>query len=443
MKKCLQRVAIMVACITCVGMFTVNTAYAQFSVNGQLLTRGEYRNGYGMTLPLGTKATGFVSQRLRLEAQYKLDIVNIFASVQDIRTWGNTSQLNVTDPLLSVHEAWGEVAIDSIWKVKVGRQELTYDNSRFLGNVDWALQARSHDFLLVKMHSGNTSLHFGGGYNQSFEPFRETPFVTNNQYKTAQMLWLNHGTVCFNASLIFWNNGLQYQVKDTTGLITEYGTRYTQTLGVSDIRYSFDGFTLSGFYYHQFGTDVTNKTVNAFNASAQISHEYKIDPDERQEMRATAGFELLSGTSNTERALNNSYSPLYGTNHMHNGYMDLFFVGGRHENTVGLLDLFLRLRYDHDKRFFTSLNIHSFSSAADFESNNVILDRSLGTEIDVTMGYVFHEAVSIQVGYSQLFHTSTFDAIQSMGATNSTQNWAYLMLVLRPNNAKKFIGLLF
>ncbi|NQW29552.1 MAG: alginate export family protein [Ignavibacteria bacterium] len=403
MKNFSEKVALIITYIACACIFAVSTMHAQFSINGQLVTRAEFRNGYGVPLSLGADPTFFVSQRLRLEADYKLDILNIFASVQDIRTWGNTSQLNIYDALFSVHEAWGELDIDSTWKVKIGRQELTYDNSRFWGNVDWALQARSHDFLLVKMHSGNTSLHFGGGFNQNYEPFRGVPFISNNQYKTAQMLWLNHNTKSFNASMMFWNNGLQNIVKDSTGLITYYDIRYMQTLGLSDIRYSFDGFTLSGFYYHQFGSDLANRTVSAFDASAQISHEYSIDAEELQSMRATAGFELLSGTSNTDQTKNSSYSPLYGTNHMHNGYMDLFYVGGRHENSVGLLDVFLRLRYDHNKRFFSSLNIHSYSSAADFVVNGETLNRTLGTEIDVTLGYVFHDAVSVQFGYSQLF----------------------------------------
>ena len=28
---------------------------------------------------------------------------------------------------------------------KVGRQEINYDDARIFGNVDWAMQARSHD----------------------------------------------------------------------------------------------------------------------------------------------------------------------------------------------------------------------------------------------------------------------------------------------------------
>lgn len=424
-------------------IITAGVLQAQFTINGQMLTRGEYRNGYGTLAPLDAEPTGFISHRLRLEAQYKMDVINIFASIQDIRTWGSTSQLNITDPFLSVHEAWGEVSIDSTWKVKLGRQELNYDNFRFFGNVDWVLQARSHDFLLLKMQTGNTALHLGGGYNQAAESLRETIFGVGNQYKVAQMLWFNHFEKDFNVSMMFWNNGLQYVVKDTLGIPLDHGVRYMQTLGISDLRYSFSGFTLSGFYYHQFGTDVGNKAVNAFDASAQLSHIYTISPEDNRSIRATAGFELLSGTSNTEKTNNSSYSPLFGTNHMHNGYMDLFYVGGRHENSVGLLDLFLRLRYDHNKKFFTSLNVHSFSTSADYIVDNVALSKGLGTEIDLTLGYVFHESISLQFGYSQFFQTPTFDAIHSRGATSSTQNWAYLMLVLRPGSNKKFIGLLF
>jgi hypothetical protein len=31
------------------------------------------------------------------------------------------------------------------FSMKLGRQEVIYDNSRIFGNVDWAQQGRSHD----------------------------------------------------------------------------------------------------------------------------------------------------------------------------------------------------------------------------------------------------------------------------------------------------------
>src|SRR5690606_7934902 len=120
--------------------------FAQFTVDGQILIRSEYRNGYNKPIAEGLDPAGFIAHRARLQAGYKMDRFDFYMSIQDVRTWGSTSQANVTDGLLSLHEAYGEVSFGENWKVKLGRQELNYDNFRFLGNLDWALQARSHDF---------------------------------------------------------------------------------------------------------------------------------------------------------------------------------------------------------------------------------------------------------------------------------------------------------
>ena len=51
--------------------------------------------------------------------------------------------------------------------VKIGRQELSYDDVRLLGNLDWLQQARRHDMLLIKgLHRGY-QIDIGLAYNQN------------------------------------------------------------------------------------------------------------------------------------------------------------------------------------------------------------------------------------------------------------------------------------
>ena len=111
---------------------------AQFSIGGQILQRSEFRNGYGKLIDTVQDPAAFIGHRARLQVTYTHEKVRFFVSAQDVRTWGSTPQINATDGLLSVHEAWGEIQLDSSWVLKLGRQELNYDNSRFLGNLDWA-----------------------------------------------------------------------------------------------------------------------------------------------------------------------------------------------------------------------------------------------------------------------------------------------------------------
>ena len=421
------------------------TAQAQFNIDGQILQRGEFRNGFNRLINERDEPASFIAHRARLQASYKMEGASFYMSIQDIRTWGNTPQVKLTDNFLSVHEAWVEGNLGENWKVKLGRQELNYDNFRFLGNLDWALQGRAHDFALVKYEKEAMNFHFGGGYNQDGQMLTGNIFTVPNQYKAAQMARYENKWGDFHFSVLFWNDGRQYITTDDTGAITDEGIRYRQTIGLPTLRYQIGKTTLSGFYYHQLGTDVAGRNINAFDVSAQVSHQVDGAAGTGRRLRATAGFEVLSGTPNNDRTTNRSFSPLYGTNHLFNGYMDLFYVGGAHENNVGLQDYFLRARYDFNPKLFVQADGHLFYSHANVYREagaGEQMDNYFGTELDLSFGYIFNSAISLQGGYSQFFHTDTFQVVQNNGNLKNTQNWAYLMLIFRPTMRNKFIGIL-
>jgi len=420
------------------------SASAQFEFSIQMLQRTEFRHGYGHLLNEQGEPAAFVGYRARLQFDYRVKKLRLYASLQDVRIFGSTPQVKFSDPFLSVHEAFAEIQIDTSWTVKIGRQELNYDNFRFLGNLDWALQARAHDFALVKYEKGALKIHAGGGYNQDAERLEGTLFTTGNQYKTAQMARVELTVRDFHFSFLFWNDGRQYTIKDTLDVIQEKGVRFRQTIGLPAIRYKFRNTTISAFYYHQLGEDIKGRTLNAFDACLFVSQRFVFNEEKKKGLTATLGAEALSGNStNSTGNTNHAYAPLYGTNHIHNGYMDLFYVGGRHENSTGLYDLFLRLRYDVTSKLFCSLNTHYFNSYASvYDASNEKLSSYLGTELDFTFGYVAFSAFSIQAGYSQLFQGKALETLQKVNSTKPVQNWAYVMLIYRPHSDRKFVGLI-
>lgn len=175
---------------------------AQFSLNGQLRTRTEYRDGVGTLNAKGTSAAVFTSQRTRLTFGYKWDRINFNFSVQDIRVWGQDASTisNADGNRLMVHEAWAEVMLmnsaDSSFKTKwldnlsfkIGRQALIYDDVRLLGDLDWLQQARRHDAVLVKALHKGWQIDLGAGYNQNSDAFgiTGTYYIAGNvpQYVT-------------------------------------------------------------------------------------------------------------------------------------------------------------------------------------------------------------------------------------------------------------------
>jgi hypothetical protein len=437
----------LIAGLSMIMLLTCQSAFAQFNVDGQILQRSEYRHGFGRLIAKEHQPAAFIAHRARLQATYDVQQFSFYMSIQDVRTWGSSPQVKATDPYLSVHEAWAAVKFGDNWQVKLGRQELNYDNFRFLGNLDWALQGRAHDFALVKYEKENAKLHFGGAYNQDAQQLADNLFTTPNQYKVAQMVRYENKWDALQFSLLFWNDGRQFFQRDASGNLTQKELYYRQTLGIPTMRYTKGNSVLSGFYYHQFGKDPVGRSTNAFNLSIWANQRMAVDQEKGSALTLSTGFEILSGTPTNDRSQNRSFSPLYGTNHLFNGYMDLFYVGGAHESTVGLEDLYLKGRYAFNKKLFVQTDLHAFSAQNNvfrLTQNNITeeLPSYLGTEIDFTLGYILNDAVSVQGGYSHFFHTDTFAALQPNANLSPTQNWAYLMLVFRPTMKNKFIGIL-
>ncbi|EHQ30437.1 alginate export family protein [Mucilaginibacter paludis] len=163
------------------GLFASSAGHCQISLTGQMRVRAEDRSGYGNLVADGSKDGGFISQRTRLNFGYKWDRLTFGVSVQDVRVWGaDASTISTADGnRLSLHEGWADwvlankadTSIGFKWidllSLKIGRQELIYDDSRLIGNLDWLQQARQHDMALLKaMHHG-WQVELGYAFNQN------------------------------------------------------------------------------------------------------------------------------------------------------------------------------------------------------------------------------------------------------------------------------------
>ncbi len=256
-----------------------------------------------------------------------------------------------------------------------------------------------------------------------------------------QFIWLFHQFKKANVSALFLNNGLQYTETDTAGKVS-YGAQYfSQTVGART-QMTFGKISSIIYSYYQFGknatlfkTDGHPKDLAAYDVSAEITYK------PIKTLGITLGGELLSGNSQDETPTttkSTAFSPLYGTNHRFNGYMDYFYVLN-HANSVGLNDIYLKVNTNF-KKITASLNGHYFMANANIKDvaattstgSFVAMPSYLGIELDLTLAYNFTEGVGIQGGYSQMFGTESLKAIRG-GQVNTTSNWAYLMVLIRPN----------
>lgn len=386
--------------------------YSQLKIDAEIRPRAEYRHGFKTLFPDNANAALFTSQRTRLNFAHSIEKLNFYISIQDVRVWGDVPQLNSSDNNgLSLHQAWAEILLDANYSLKLGRQEVIYDDSRIFGNVGWAQQARSHDLALFRYKKGSFKADLGLAFNQSKENLTETNLTTPNTYKAMQYIWLHKEWSNFSGSFLFLNNGLQ----STDGL------KYSQTIG-THLKTKQNNLQLAANLYYQFGYDVNNNDLSAYLLGLEAN--YKLN----DKTTVGLGTELQSGNDyNTAVSKNNAFNPLYGTNHKFNGFMDYFYVGN-HANSVGLLDIYAKANFKLNPKSSLTAFLHSFSAAADINAN---VSKQLGTEIDLVYAYNYTKNIGFKAGYSQMFASEGMEALKGI-SNNNTNNWGWAMVTINP-----------
>ncbi len=405
---------------------------AQFEIGAQLRPRAEFRNGFKTLRPDGHEPAFFTEQRSRLNLNFTTDNYKVGFKLQDIRIWGATNQLNKSDGFTSIHEAWGAFKFSEQHWVKIGRQEIILDDSRIMGNVGWAAQARSHDAIVLQLNDSTWNFHFGVAFNQDNTPDEPTklnstfynPAIKN--YKTMQYAWFHKDFNATNLSFLLLNNGVQ---------LADSSVNFTQTMGLTGKSKLSDNLKLLYTFYYQTGKDKGNLDVSAYMASVALNINKKF----------TVGGDFMSGTERDSDS-NGSFDPLYGTHHKFYGLMDYFYVGNGHgqstgtnNNNVGLTDVYLKFATPFSEKTKFNIALHQFLSPVQlYDRNNTTetVGSNLGTEIDLVMNHSITKDVKLSAGYSQLFATKGMESIKT-GNSDKFTNWAWIMIDFTPTFFKK------
>ena len=397
-------------------------SYAQLTISGELRPRAEYRNGYKTLNSDAQDAALFVSQRTRLNTKYSTDDYTFFVSFQDVRVWGDVSQLAENGSSLALHQAWGQIKFSPNFALKIGRQEIIYDDSRMFGNVGWAQQGRSHDAAIFKFGNDNYKLDLGIAYNQdSDKTTNGTDYNVAGNYKAMQYARFFKDFSNVKASFLFLNNGL---IPTNDGVVVDPSSdiNYSQTLGTNLKFKASSNLNVALNAYLQTGKDVGDNDLSAYLVGLDLG--YKASSD----WNFGLGFEMQSGNDNdTIGEKNKAFTPFYGTNHKFNGFMDYFYVGN-HGNSVGLVDVYVKAKAKLGEKSSLTAFVHNFSAQAEIANG---VDKQLGTEIDLVYSHKLSKDVSIGAGYSQMIASEGLEAVKGNYDGNGN-NWAWLMLTIKP-----------
>lgn len=443
-------------------LFSQNQTKAQFTLTGQIRPRTEVRDGQGTLLKEGEQSSLFISQRTRLNAGFTGYRFKVFMVLQDVRVWGqDASSINRTTTDLNdgimLHEAWTELILnDTVSKfqnisLKIGRQEIAYDDQKVLGGLDWLQQGRRHDAVVFKFANKGWVFDLGAAFNQNKELnsgtiYNGTPTAygagTNGigtMYKSFQYAYLGKKFFFGDLSFLYFKDDFNKYSNVSSGTpavttkVFEKGVWSRNTTGVYYNVNVTRKINLTGSYYHQFGDDKDGRTLSSDLASitstVQLGRKLFIGP----------GVDYLSGNDGTKALTATSeshqFDPLYGTPHKFWGGMDYFYTANGF-GKQGLLNYFLKAKYNVKDNLIFFAELHGFESANSL-SNGVggTLNSYLGTELDLKMSYNFTKMINIEAGYSYMKATNSMAsaAVKNVSNANLSPQWAYVALNIKPN----------
>lgn len=406
-------------------LFITTTSYAQhrFEISGQFIPRLEQRHGYRTLAPLHSKSAVFVSERLRLNFDYQNKYVRLYASLQDVRTWGSEEQVKNFGSF-GLHEGWAEIFIKNKASVKLGRQEIVYDDHRLFGNLDWVQAARSHDGIVVKYFNKNTIFHVGGAFNQSGENLLGTDYRLKN-YKALVYGYFNQKFDSGRTSLSVYAITDGFQNKDTIKPATYF--RFT---GGPRFEAKYKHINANAAVYVQTGKTISNQIILAYFAGVYAEYTHP-------KINAGIGYDYLSGNNASKigDTKYHAFNTLYATNHKFYGHMDYFLDLPADTKLGGLQDLYVRLNYRPKHKGMIGTDVHYFFSGnkiKDVKNPGNYLKLPLGFELDLYGTYKPYEFMEIRAGYSVMAATASMEAIKG-GSKNAYNGWSFVMISLKPS----------
>ena len=283
---------------------------------------------------------------------------------------GNTTRPVVADPDgTEVNQAYVDYLGLEDAHVRVGRQQVTLDNHRFVGNVGWRQNHQTFDAAaFISSHLPNTTVLYA--------------FVHN----VNRIFGQNHpaGDLETRAHLLNVAHDLEGVGKLTAYLyhldIEQVASLSTSTVGVRATgKQDMDGWSLhyTGEVAHQ--SDAADNTLD-------VDEEYWLAELGGSAKGATLrfGYEHLGGSGNPGEG---SFSTPLATLHKFNGFADQFLS----TPATGLEDYYVTLSGDlFDAKCAATYHV--------FESDSMGLDY--GDELDLTVGYPVNDEVTIGLKYA-------------------------------------------
>ena len=212
--------------------------------------------------------------------------------------------------------------LNKTFSLKMGRQELVYDDQRLIGNLDWLQQGRRFDAAVLKYETKSWMIHLAAAYNQNQEnnsgtvynsiPPGNYPATTNggSMYKSLEFLYIGKKLKAGNVSFLFFSDQFSKYHSDTVDNVATKSFQSSTWARVTTGFYfnnTFQKFGITGSAYYQFGKSSVGQYFKRGISQRIIQYLFN------NKFNAGAGVDYTSGGNHGTTS--NNFDPLYGTPH--------------------------------------------------------------------------------------------------------------------------------
>ena len=402
-----------------------------FTLDAQLVTRGELRAGGFHADSLDKeRMSHFALGKYRITADYKRSWLEVKLSPQFSGIWGQASSG------LNLYEGWAKLQSEKGLFLKIGRQELDYDNERIIGNDDWTMTAPTHDVLKLGYDGESHKVHLMAAYNQDADNMDNGNNYYSGglqPYKTMQTLWYHYDTPkkMFGVSLVGMNIGMQ-SIRDNEPDVTYY-----QQLVGTYMAFRPKYWSLEGEFYYQMGKQEHGKTIDAYMGSVKAT----VKPSEN--FGFFAGYDYLSGDKYfnippqgylglVQHDKIRGFNAIFGSHHEFYGAMDFFYLKNYYNSfTPGLQNLYVGGNVSPVEGLNLNAAYHYYAIATNLD---FVESKTLGHEVDFSASYAFNKAVAVSVGYTYMSGSETMTILQQIQEVTEQKSlhWSWVMLAVKP-----------
>ena len=435
-------------------------AFTNWDVGGQARARFESKSGFAVP-GAGVNAVDFSQStpdnnywllREKLHLGWRpCSWFTVFGEARDSSSFNDKRTPEPEEDSIDLHQAWLALGNAKAFPVtaKVGRQELSYGDERFVGAFDWNNLGRVFDAAKLRFENENLWVD---AFSGRVVLINDGEFNVDNDYDWFSGVYASTRTlVPKQETQIYFlaRNTGEKSPAATTGSPQAGGPPerdiYTVGLRLKSLLEQFDGWDYDAELAGQFGDYFEPSLSEHLNHEAFAAHiggghtwsKMKATP------RVGLAYNYSSGDSNPTDGKHETLENLFPTNHKFYGYMD--FVSWQNIHNVRLT-----ASVKPAKAFSATLDYHLFWLANTHDSFYAVTgarrggltstpgtgyginpgySNFAGSELDLVATYNVKKVVTVQAGYGHFFRGQYVK--QSLATTGSKDaDWFYLQAVL-------------